>query len=78
MVASGSDTEESDGEDTPRKRANTFEEDDEEDAFLPTLHTGFIPATEGDDWSDAEADYADTGGKGPAKSQRKNRRGQRE
>ncbi|MFQ3529546.1 BUD22 family protein, partial [Escherichia coli] len=41
-------------------------------------HTGFIPATEGDDWSDAEADYADTGGKGPAKSQRKNRRGQRE
>ena len=76
LVASGSDTEEdSDDEDTPRKRANTSEEDDEEDAFLPSLHTGFIP---GDDWSDAEADYADTGGKGPAKSQRKNRRGQRE
>ena len=75
LVASGSDTEDSDDEDTPRKRANTSEEDDEEDAFLPSLHTGFIP---GDDWSDAEADYADTGGKGPAKSQRKNRRGQRE
>ena len=75
LVASGSDTEASDDEDTPRKRANTSEEDDEEDAFLPSLHTGFIP---GDDWSDAEADYADTGGKGPAKSQRKNRRGQRE
>lgn len=78
LVASGSDTEDSDDEDTPRKRANTSGEDDEEDAFLPSLHTGFIPATEGDDWSDAEADYADTGGKGPAKSQRKNRRGQRE
>ena len=75
LVASGSDTEDSDDEDTPRKRANTSEEDDEEDAFLPSLHTGFIP---GDAWSDAEADYADTGGKGPAKSQRKNRRGQRE
>ena len=75
LVASGSDTEDSDDEDTPRKRASTSEEDDEEDAFLPSLHTGFIP---GDDWSDAEADYADTGGKGPAKSQRKNRRGQRE
>ena len=75
LVASGSDTEDSDDEDTPRKRANTSEEDDEEDAFLPSLHTGFIP---GDDWSDAEAEYADTGGKGPAKSQRKNRRGQRE
>ena len=75
LVASGSDTEDSDDEDTPRKRANTSEEDEEEDAFLPSLHTGFIP---GDDWSDAEADYADTGGKGPAKSQRKNRRGQRE
>ena len=75
LVASGSDTDDSDDEDTPRKRANTSEEDDEEDAFLPSLHTGFIP---GDDWSDAEADYADTGGKGPAKSQRKNRRGQRE
>ena len=75
LVASGSDTEDSDDEDTPRKRANTSEEDDEEDAFLPSLHTGFIP---GDDWSDAEAYYADTGGKGPAKSQRKNRRGQRE
>lgn len=75
LVASGSDTEDSDDEDTPRKRANTSGEDDEEDAFLPSLHTGFIP---GDDWSDAEADYADTGGKGPAKSQRKNRRGQRE
>lgn len=75
LVASGSDTEDSDDEDTPRKRASTSEEDDEEDTFLPSLHTGFIP---GDDWSDAEADYADTGGKGPAKSQRKNRRGQRE
>ena len=75
LVASGSDTEASDDEDTPRKRASTSEEDDEEDTFLPSLHTGFIP---GDDWSDAEADYADTGGKGPAKSQRKNRRGQRE
>ena len=75
LVASGSDTEDSDDEDTPRKRANTSEEDDEEDAFLPSLHTGFIP---GDDWSDAEADYTDTGGKGTAKSQSKNRRGQRE
>lgn len=76
LVAPGSDTEDSDDEDTPRKRANASEQ--EEDAFLPSLHTGFIPAAEDDDWSDAEADYADTGGKGPAKSQRKNRRGQRE
>ena len=45
--------------------------------FLPSLSTGFIPAAAGDDWSDAEADFADEGG-GPAKSTRKNRRGQRE
>ena len=42
LVASGSDTEDSDDEDTPRKRANTSEEDDEEDAFLPSLHLSLI------------------------------------
>lgn len=77
LVAPGSDTEDSDDDDTPLKRDNASEQE-EEDTFLPSLHTGFIPAADGDDWSDAEADYADTGGKGPAKSQRKNRRGQRE
>jgi len=45
LVASGSDTEASDDEDTPRKRASTSEEDDEQDTFLPSLHPGFIPAT---------------------------------
>lgn len=80
MVASGSESDESDDDDVPisRKRPHDSEEEEEDSAFLPSLHTGFIPAEEGDDWSDAEADYADTAGKGPAKSQRKNRRGQRE
>ena len=89
MVASGSDTEsdsDSDSQDHARKKRPRDSDDDgdddietdHQDAFLPSLNTGFIPAADGDDWSDAEADYADTGGKGPAKSQRKNRRGQRE
>ncbi|CCU98196.1 unnamed protein product [Malassezia sympodialis ATCC 42132] len=85
MVASASESEMdnsddealSDSEDMPaRKRSRTSPGTS---TFLPSLNSGFIPATEGDDWSDAEADYADTGTvKGPAKSTRKNRRGQRE
>lgn len=66
MVASGSDTED---EGTAR---NT------DDDFLPSLATGFIPAREGDDWSDGDAEFPDSGTKGPPKSMRKNRRGQRE
>lgn len=70
MVASASDSE--DGYDDESEQAS-----DSGSTFLPSLSTGFIPAAAGDDWSDAEADFADEGG-GPAKSTRKNRRGQRE
>lgn len=83
MVASGSESEmdESDDalsdEDMPPRKRNRASPDTS--TFLPSLNSGFIPATDGDDWSDAEADYADTGTvKGPARSTRKNRRGQRE
>ncbi|WFD18067.1 hypothetical protein MCAP1_000279 [Malassezia caprae] len=83
MVASGSESEMEESEDAlsdddmpPRKRSRA---PPDASTFLPSLNSGFIPATDGDDWSDAEADYADTGAiKGPAKSTRKNRRGQRE
>ena len=37
-----------------------------------------MPAEHDDDWSAGEAEFADSGTKGPAKSMRKNRRGQRE
>ncbi|WFD42345.1 hypothetical protein MPSI1_000987 [Malassezia psittaci] len=62
-----------------RKRARD-ETSDSDDDFLPSLATSFIPPTAADDWDDAEADYADrdADGKGPPKSMRKNRRGQRE
>lgn len=66
MVASGSDTED-------EGTAQTTYDD-----FLPSLATGFIPAREGDDWSDGDAEFPDSGTKGPPKSMRKNRRGQRE
>lgn len=87
MVASGSESEMDDSEEEshfdsdddalpPRKRSRASPDTS---TFLPSLSTGFIPATGDDDWSDAEADFADTGAvKGPAKSMRKNRRGQRE
>lgn len=94
LVGSGSD--ESDDEDdadsdsddegnssdyNPSRRAKRpRSESPEDDNFLPSLATGFIPAAADDDWNDAEADFADqdASGKGPAKSMRKNRRGQRE
>ncbi|WFD21805.1 hypothetical protein MEQU1_000461 [Malassezia equina] len=87
MVASGSESEMDDSQEEsqfdsdddappPRKRSRASPDTS---TFLPSLSTGFIPATADDDWSDAEADFADTGAvKGPAKSMRKNRRGQRE
>lgn len=65
----------------PSRRAKRpRSESPEDDNFLPSLATGFIPAAADDDWNDAEADFADqdASGKGPAKSMRKNRRGQRE
>lgn len=66
----------------PRSESDEDEDEDEDENedFLPSLATGFIPAGAGDDWNDAEADFADqdASGKGPAKSMRKNRRGQRE
>ncbi|WFD36317.1 hypothetical protein MCUN1_003196 [Malassezia cuniculi] len=67
MVASGSDTD-----------ADDLDSQQSDDDFLPSLATGFIPAKDGDDWSDGDAEYADSGTKGPPKSMRKNRRGQRE
>ncbi|WFD29384.1 hypothetical protein MSPP1_000393 [Malassezia sp. CBS 17886] len=79
MVASGSDTESEDDvrAGTKRRRADTDEEppsdtDDDDgsegDTFLPSLATGFVPGRGGDDdWSDAEADYADNA-RGPAKT----------
>lgn len=78
MVAPGSDTDDSDNDHDTRDETMNESDNDSSSAFLPSLNTGFIPAADGDDWSDAEADFADTGNKGPAKSQRKNRRGQRE
>lgn len=81
MVASGSDTDMEDSSDEamsdePPKRRRVSPD---ASMFLPSLSTGFIPSRGDDDWSDAEADFADTGpAKGPPKSMRKNRRGQRE
>lgn len=78
----GSVSDRSSNDQPPRLRKRVHVSDDEDEAspsFLPSLSTGFIPAADGDDWSDGEAEFADTGTvKGPPKSQRKNRRGQRE
>ena len=68
LVAPGSDSED---------ESRPVDETDDTN-FLPSLATGFIPARDKDDWSDAEAEYADSGTRGPPKSMRKNRRGQRE
>ena len=68
LVAPGTDSED---------EGRPVDETDNTD-FLPSLATGFIPARDNDDWSDAEAEYADSGTRGPPKSMRKNRRGQRE
>lgn len=78
MVASGSDADDSDEEEDTHDEASLDSDHSASAMFLPSLNTGFVPATDGDDWSDTEADYADTGSKGAPKSQRKNRRGQRE
>ncbi|WFC98261.1 hypothetical protein MYAM1_000986 [Malassezia yamatoensis] len=71
---------ESEGRRAERRKRIRDETSDSDDNFLPSLATSFIPPTAADDWDDAEADYADRDaeGKGPPKSMRKNRRGQRE
>lgn len=94
MVAGGSDSEEvrlfyrrcrtdpkssdESDEDEPRRPKRRRESESPTSEFLPSLATGFIPAKPGEDWSEGEVEFADTGAKGPAKSMRKNRRGQRE
>ncbi|PKI86002.1 hypothetical protein MVES_000414 [Malassezia vespertilionis] len=89
MVAPGSDDDDDDDDDddndndipSNRKRLRDSSSDEEYASnILPSLATGFVPAKRDDDWSDAEADYADkTSTKsGPPQTMRKNRRGQRE
>ena len=80
LSQSDSDDDSENSNDRQPRAKRPRSESPEENEFLPSLASGFIPAADGDDWDDAEADFADqdVSSKGPAKSTRKNRRGQRE